>query len=225
MSGKCWEVNFNNWRGAEQDCASCRKVKSCVLLLLRYLSINLKFESLSMSQNALLPPRTDEQRACFALSDKICVLTSISWKDSFHIFTCWGSDCFKFHHVLAFTLTESLMGPGKKVCVLQLIICSKCRACPSFMRLFHGTTFCLSVYLFIYRISCVYCWVLAQTVPSVLLTKIGCICLAWRRAGRKREERWKDMKESRRGEGRRWEGNMSEKKMKTVRVHWGFCHC
>lgn len=43
MSGKCREVNFINWRGVEQVCVACLKVKSCGLLLLRYLSINFQF--------------------------------------------------------------------------------------------------------------------------------------------------------------------------------------
>lgn len=39
----------------------------------------------------------------------------------------------------------------------------------------------------------------AQKVPSVVLTKIGCICLVWRRAGMKREKRWKDSEKTRGG--------------------------
>lgn len=63
-------------------------------------------------------------------------------EDFFHIFTGWGSDCFKFHHVLAFTLSESLMGPEENGFVQQLIICSKCRTCSSLMSLFYDITFC-----------------------------------------------------------------------------------
>lgn len=116
-------------------------------------------------------------------------------EDSFHIFTCWGSDCFKFHHVLAFTLTESLMGPGKNGCILQLIIC---RTCPSCARLWDDLSASLSVPLS--AVSVVFTApVPAQKVPSVVLTKIGCICLVWRRAGMKREKRWKDSEKTRGG--------------------------
>lgn len=61
-----------------------------------------------------------------------------------------GSDCWKFHHVLAFTLTESLMGPagrrgGKNGCALQLIKRSARRSCLSHACLFCGMS-CLSLY-------------------------------------------------------------------------------
>ena len=67
------------------------------------------------SLNILLLTHTSEQWACFEIIDKLCVSID-QMEDSYHNFACWGSFRFKFHHVfVSFTLTESLMGPRKKL--------------------------------------------------------------------------------------------------------------
>lgn len=126
-------------------------------------------------------------------------------EDSFSQFHLLGSDCFKFHHVfMAFTLTEFLLGPGKNGCVVQLIICSKCRTCPSFMPLFYGMIFCLSVCLFICCISFVYCPTACS--GSTYLKRLSSVWI---------ENRWEKMKGENKGKkgekGRRWEDSMCRK--------------
>lgn len=50
-------------------------------------------------------------------------ITTNQTSQSSYLFTHWGSDCFEFHHVLTFTLTESLMGFYKCGFVLRFIVC------------------------------------------------------------------------------------------------------
>lgn len=146
----------------------------------------------------------------------MCVLTSIKWKAAFTIFTCWGSDCLKFHHVLAFTLTESLMGAGKNGSILQLINCSKCRSCPSLVYLccrMTGLPLCPLISCF----SCGYC----STASSESKDKNILHLLGISESRGEKRKRWKDSRKV----GGGWESDMSIKKMKTVREYWGFCCC
>lgn len=146
-----------------------------------------------------------------SLNDKPCVNVD-EMEDSVYISTCWGSDCFKFHHVLPFTLTESLKGPGKKDgCVLQLI-CSKCRTCPSFIACFKGR---LSVCVFICRIGCVNSGVCSESTYSSLDKKNRLYLFGMEESRYEKGEDMTGCKKIFRG-GRRWEGSVSEKMMKTA---------
>lgn len=208
-----WTLSSEGWQ--RQVHASCLKVKSCALPLLRYLSIYFTSKALASQKWSFTLAYLWTTGLFCSKWQNVCVSID-QMEDSFHIFTCWGSDCFRFHHVLVFTLTESLMGcgAGKNGCVLQLIISSECRTCPSFARLLYGTTrpsVCLSVWPFICSVGCVQ----HSRKSHCLCDKNRLILFANDRdqvqEGDKRiVRRWEGEKQA-----ARWEGVMSEREMKT----------
>lgn len=82
-----------------------------------------------------LSPFLPINKSCFPLNGKVCELPSIRWKTAFTFTPAGGQIASGFIMSWHSPWLSPLWVLEKNACVLQLIICTKCRTCLSFVLL------------------------------------------------------------------------------------------